>query len=84
MQKCNPPSGFLTKRTGAVADNDNTWMKLLFKFSVRYFLRNSSSSLCETDRVTIAVQTVWLQEERGLSLCRPVVGMIGSAVEPKR
>ena len=32
----------------------------------------------------IAVQTVWLQEERELSLCRPVVGMIGSTVELKR
>ena len=39
---------------------------------------------CETDGVTIVVQTVWLQEERGLSLCRPVAGMIGSAVGPKR
>ena len=39
---------------------------------------------CEADGVTIVVQTVWLQEERGLSLCRPVAGMKGSTVEPKR
>ena len=37
-------------------------------------------STCEADRVMIVVQTVWLQEERGLSLCRPVAGMIGSVV----
>ena len=39
---------------------------------------------CEADGVTIVVQTVWLQEERGLSLCRPVAGMIGSTVGLKR
>ena len=40
--------------------------------------------LCEADGVTIVVRTVWLREERGLSLCRPVAGTIGSAVGPKR
>ena len=40
--------------------------------------------ICKADGITIAVQTVWLQEERGLSLCRPVAGMIGSAVGLKR
>ena len=39
---------------------------------------------CEADRVTIVVQTVWLQEGRGLLLCRPVAGTIGSAVGLKR
>ena len=43
-----------------------------------------SGALCETDGVTIVVQTVWLREERGLSLCRPVAGTIGSAVGLKR
>ena len=32
----------------------------------------------------IVVRTVWLQEERELSLCRPVAGTIGSAVRLKR
>ena len=40
--------------------------------------------LCEANEVTIVVQTLWLREERGLSLCRPVAGTIGSAVGPKR
>ena len=40
--------------------------------------------ICEADGITIAVQTVWLQEERGLSLCRLVAGTIGSAVGLKR
>ena len=39
---------------------------------------------CEADGVTIVVRTVWLREKRELSLCRPVAGMIGSAVEAKR
>ena len=43
-----------------------------------------SGGECEADGVMIAVQTVWLREERGLSLCRPVAGTIGSAVGPKR
>ena len=39
---------------------------------------------CEADGVTIVVRTVWLQEEGGLSLCRPIAGTIGSAVGLKR
>ena len=41
-------------------------------------------TICEADGVTIVVRTVWLREERGLSLCRPVAGTIGSAVGLKR
>ena len=39
---------------------------------------------CEADGITIVVRIVWLQEERGLSLCRLVVGTIGSTVGLKR
>ena len=51
---------------------------------VDIWVNSSIRRNCETDRVTIVVQTVWLQEERGLSFCRPVAGMIGSAVGLKR
>ena len=47
-------------------------------------MTESCLKFCEADRITIAVQTVWLREERGLSLCRPIAGMISSAVGLKR
>ena len=39
---------------------------------------------CKTDKIMIMVQTVWLQKEEELSLCRSVVGMIGSTIGLKR
>ena len=49
-----------------------------------YLHDNLAKGFCEADGVTIVVRTVWLREERELSLCRPVAGTIGSAVRPKR
>ena len=58
-------------------------LHLYFKFHTACFL-SSIQNFCEANGVTIVVRIVWLQEERELSLCRPVAGTIGSAVGLKR